>query len=462
MFNNHQQLGSSQWQMSRPDCYNFNHVLRRFMHYLQMSNVMQQTTSPSQPRQQSAAMVRSSAKSVWSDRRSAPVVVPVPFEFEENLLSNEVGWVNALRDLKHCLDLLDETTARVDAPHEAMVEELLDGVSDSWASDAHGDADSGEWDGAVVDIDLSLDEQEELHPLRAELKANPKLAEVFQSSSSLALYLAEIRAVPTLDAEQEKALALQIVEGDAAAVAHMIRAHLGLVVVVARSLRAPNMPLEDLIGDGNMGLIEAVSRFDPHRGVRFATYARFWIKQSIRQGILDHSRTVRLPVHVIRDVTKVLREQRKGQAVSGETASPGTSSELSRIAKATGKTVHEVAHLMNHAQVPLSMDLPVRGEESMVLADTIEDVEHGTPESQLVTDQMLDTLLGCVNALSKIERVVILRRYGFETGEPDTLENVGSLLGLTAERVRQIQKSALPKLREELLKRGLDAAALFG
>ncbi|XVJ70508.1 MAG: sigma-70 family RNA polymerase sigma factor [Rhizobacter sp.] len=423
---------------------------------------MQQTTSLRPPIRQSAAMGRASTKSIWNDNRPQAMAVSTPFEFDEDLLSEETGWSNALRDLKHCLDLLEETTARVDAPHEAMVDELVDTLTDHWTEPAQDDGLISEWDGSIVDIDLDLDAPQDHQPLHAELAANPKLAEVFQSSSSLAIYLSEIRTVPVLGAEAEKAVALRIAAGDAQAVAEMIRAHLGLVVVVARSLRAPNMPLEDLIGDGNMGLFEAVSRFDPHRGVRFATYARFWIKQSIRQGILDHSRTVRLPVHVIRDVTKVLREQRKGLPVNNAAVSQGSSSELSRIAKATGKTVHEVAHLMNHAQIPLSMDLPVRGEESMVLADTIEDVEQGNPESQLVSDQMLDTLLACVNALSKIERVVVLRRYGFETGEPDTLENVGSLLGLTAERVRQIQKSALPKLREELLKRGLDAAALFG
>jgi RNA polymerase nonessential primary-like sigma factor len=374
------------------------------------------------------------------------------------------GLASALCELKRCLDPLKNDAQGKPVPQKADADSLVDPLNSEWPG-CEEDAADASWEDAAADAGLDA-ESTETGPKPLWANAGATASPASTAASSLNIYLAEIRAVPPLSAAEEKAVALRIRAGDAQAVAQMIRAHLGLVVAVARSLRAPNMPLEDLIGDGNMGLIEAVSRFDPDRGVQFGTYARYWIKQSIRQGILNHSRTVRLPVHVIRDVTRVLREQRKGMPARDPAgAGDGTdrsASELGRIAQATGKSVNDVVQLMGHAQVPLSMDLPVGGEDSLVLGETLEDTERGTPESQLVSDQMLDTLLACVNSLSRIERVVVLRRYGFETGEPDTLENVGSLLGLTAERVRQIQKAALPKLREALLEKGLDAAALFG
>lgn len=374
------------------------------------------------------------------------------------VLLEDIGLSMALCNLRNCLyevpsapppaapsplgALQDDTTLLEDTA--ALEDDLADPAASDWLVGSEpdlltpNDDEAGPGTGGVFSTKLAT-------------------GQVPPPSGSLVQYLREVRAYPTLSAAEEKPLALRAQAGDRQAAATLMSANLSLVVAVARSFMKSGLPLEDLIGDGNMGLIEAVNRFDPDRGVRFATYARFWIKQSIRQGILDHSRTVRLPVHVIRDITKLSRAQRhQSNATTDEGGAP-----LERLANATGKTVGEVSRLMLQTQLPLSMDMPVAGEESTHLADAVEDQEGGTPESKLVSDQTLDTLLGSIDRLSKVERVVVLQRYGFATGEPATLEDVGSLLGLTAERVRQIQKAALPKLQAELLRQGLDASTLL-
>ncbi|WP_439107185.1 RNA polymerase sigma factor RpoS [Congregibacter sp.] len=269
------------------------------------------------------------------------------------------------------------------------------------------------------------------------------------------LYLNEIGFVPLLTADEEKHFARLTQKGDEAARKRMIESNLRLVVKISRRYLHRGMSLLDLIEEGNLGLMRAVEKFDPERGFRFSTYATWWIRQTIERGIMNQARTIRLPIHVVKDLNGCLRAARElTQQLDHE---PTTQ----EIATRTQKSAKEVSRLMGLNERVSSMDTPLGPESDATVVETIAD-DHGCdPWEQLQNEDVHDSVADWLNELTEKQREVVMRRFGLLGHESSTLEEVGQEIGLTRERVRQIQVEALKRLRRILERQGLSADALL-
>ena len=271
------------------------------------------------------------------------------------------------------------------------------------------------------------------------------------SRTNLAAYFGEIARIPLLDREQEVALARRARAGDEAAKTRLTESNLRLVVQVARRYLNRGLPLPDLIEEGNLGLLRAVEKFDPERGTRFSTYATWWIRHFVVRALANQARMIRLPVHVELLLGRYAREQQRLSQALGR--APTTE----EIAQALGTTVEQVDELEEIRRPPVSLDAPV-GEERGPIAETIAD-ESADPNASLLSlfRQRAD-LTTVFDDLAANERLVLRRRFGLEDEPPETLEAIGRRIGLTRERVRQIEMAGLRKLRALLKARGIDAA----
>jgi RNA polymerase primary sigma factor len=289
------------------------------------------------------------------------------------------------------------------------------------------------------------DDEETLpdEPLEVLLDASDKDTRVEAretSRANLAVYLREIGRIPLLTREEEVALARRVRAGDEAAKQRLIEANLRLVVQVARRYLNRGLPLPDLIEEGNLGLLRAVEKFDPDRGVRFATYATWWIRQAVARALANQARVIRLPVHVELLLGRYVKEQQRLTQALGR---PPTVAEL---AQALGTTESQVEELEEIRQQPVSLDAPL-GDQGKV-ADLVAD-PSADPGARLTTLFRERTdLVSVLDDLAENERRVLRRRFGLEGNEPETLEAIGRQLKLTRERVRQIEAQALRKLRE--------------
>jgi RNA polymerase nonessential primary-like sigma factor len=278
--------------------------------------------------------------------------------------------------------------------------------------------------------------------------------------NTLQVYLREIRRAPLLDADEEHSTASRARAGDFDARQQMIERNLRLVVSIAKHYIGRGLPMTDLIEEGNLGLVHATSKFEPERGFRFSTYASWWIRQSIERAIMQQARTIRLPVHVIREVNQVLRARRSLEAARvGEHDRPVAAEE---IAGFLGRPVREVAALLQLAEHPASLDAPMdSGEGSDTLIDAVADDGAADPLGQTLTHEGQALLADALSALNEREREVLAGRYGLADREPETLDTLADRLGLTRERIRQIQQEALMKLRRRMARRGVDRESLF-
>lgn len=263
------------------------------------------------------------------------------------------------------------------------------------------------------------------------------------ADDSVRLYLREIGKIPLLNAEEELALANRVVAGDRDAKDKMAEANMRLVVSIAKRYVGRGLDLLDLIQEGNTGLLRAVEKFDPDKGFKFSTYATWWIRQAITRAIADQARTIRIPVHMVETINKLLRTQRR---LTQELNREPTNDE---IAKAMEIDVDKVEHIMKIKQDISSLDASIRDdEEDSVLADFIEDEDTVTPEEsatgQLLKEQVKDML----GALTEREQKILKLRFGLEDGKSHTLEEVGQEFAVTRERIRQIEAKALAKLRK--------------
>lgn len=263
------------------------------------------------------------------------------------------------------------------------------------------------------------------------------------ADDSVRLYLREIGKIPLLTAEQELALAQRVVAGEKNAKDQMAEANMRLVVSIAKRYVGRGLDLLDLIQEGNTGLLRAVEKFDPDKGFKFSTYATWWIRQAITRAIADQARTIRIPVHMVETINKLLRTQRR---LTQEMNREPTHEE---IAKEMEIDVDKVEHIMKIKQDISSLDASVRDdEEDSVLADFIEDEDTVSPEESATNQLLKEHVKGMLGSLTDREQKILKLRFGLEDGKSHTLEEVGQEFSVTRERIRQIEAKALAKLRK--------------
>ncbi|ATE59375.1 RNA polymerase sigma factor RpoS [Thauera sinica] len=311
-----------------------------------------------------------------------------------------------------------------------------------------------------------MEEPVELDDLESQEPDLPLEVEVFVSqqgqvtendflSDVTQLYLNEIGANPLLTAEEELRLARLVRIGDFESRQTMIERNLRLVVNIAKHYLNRGIPLLDLVEEGNLGLMHALEKFDPERGFRFSTYATWWIRQNIERAIMNQSRTIRLPVHVVKELNQVLRAQR-----SLEAASNGEST-LEDIARRLNKTVDEVRAVLALSEHTASLDAPLDIDPTLSIGESLADEHVETPDLQIHSSEVEQLVREWIKMLSDKQRLVILHRYGIDECELLTLEELALRLDLTRERVRQIQLEALGQLRRILKRRGISRDALL-
>ena len=258
---------------------------------------------------------------------------------------------------------------------------------------------------------------------------------------STSAYLNEIGLIPLLGAELEAELARHSRRGDETARRRLIEANLRLVVAAARAYVGRGMAMMDLVAEGNLGLIRAVEKFDPERGFRFSTYAVWWIRQAIERALIQQGRTVRLPVHVVRELAQALRLSREIARESGQT--PG----LDELAEKLGKTPQELAELFSFNERVSSLDAPYSIDDDRALAEALSGEASEDPLALLADVAAANKMDGWLQKLTPRQREVIERRYGVHEHTVQTLAEIAQHLGVTRERVRQIQLEALARLR---------------
>jgi RNA polymerase nonessential primary-like sigma factor len=267
-------------------------------------------------------------------------------------------------------------------------------------------------------------------------------------------YLDEIGVTPLLTAQEEKNYARRAQAGDEAARQRMIESNLRLVVKIARRYINRGLPLLDLIEEGNLGLIRAVEKFDPERGFRFSTYATWWIRQTIERGIMNQSRTVRLPIHIIKDINACLRAARRLRDRNNATPT------VAELAEHLDRDVADIERLMAlHERVTLRASR--RGEEGLSPVDLLQARRSSEPSRCAQADDVHDVVEHWIWELGEQQRAVVERRFGLHGHRRATLEQIGREIGVTRERVRQIQLDALKRLRGLLESHGISGDSLL-
>lgn len=288
----------------------------------------------------------------------------------------------------------------------------------------------------AADDEWGAEDEEELMTTQAAL-----LDDV--SDDSVRLYLREIGKIPLLTSEEELDLAHKVVAGDKRAKDKMAEANMRLVVSIAKRYVGRGLDLLDLIQEGNTGLLRAVEKFDPDKGFKFSTYATWWIRQAITRAIADQARTIRIPVHMVETINKLLRTQRRlTQDLNREPTNEEIAAEMEM-------DVEKVEHIMKIKQDIHSLDQSVRDdEEDSVLGDFVEDEDTVTPEESATNQLLKEHVQELLNGLSDREQKIIRMRFGLDDGKNHTLEEVGHEFSVTRERIRQIEAKALAKLRK--------------
>lgn len=301
-----------------------------------------------------------------------------------------------------------------------MASRVTDEVSDEW-SDVFG-AD----DDVVVEPDPEV-----------ETTSNEGFSE-----DSVRLYLREIGRVKMIKPDEEIELARMIAKGDSEAKKKLIQANLRLVISIAKKYVNRGLPFQDLIQEGNLGLIRAAEKFDHTKGFKFSTYATWWIRQAISRGLADKSRTIRVPVHMVESINKLKKNSAR---LAQELGRKPTEQELSL---ALDIPVGKVQEIMAADREPVSMEMPLNRDDETYIGDLIEDNEATRPDATTAEELMRQDLSRMLSQLTPRERDIMHLRYGLEDGRQRTLEEVGRLFNITRERVRQIEHKAFRKLRQ--------------
>lgn len=305
---------------------------------------------------------------------------------------------------------------------------------------------------------MTIQKEPKTKKLDKEKKTTDKVIKDEDAPSNLdatQLYLGEIGFSPLLTAEEEVYFSRLSLKGDEPSRKRMIVSNLRLVVKIARRYNNRGLPLLDLIEEGNLGLIRAVEKFDPERGFRFSTYATWWIRQTIERAIMNQTRTIRLPIHVVKELNIYLRTSRElVQKLDHEPTAED-------IAKVLDRPVADVNKMLRLNERITSVDSPFSGDTEKALLDVIPDEKGTGPEKNLQSDDMKNNIVGWLNELNSKQREVLARRFGLMGHEAATLEDVGVEIGLTRERVRQIQVEALKRLRDILGQQNLTIEEIF-
>ena len=329
------------------------------------------------------------------------------------------GGVLTYGELMTALQEQELTPDEIDDLYETFSNKGIEIVDDSNRAQAEMDEDKAEEE---VDIDLSIPEGISIDdPVR--------------------MYLKEIGRVPLLSADEEIALAKRMEAGDEEAQKELAEANLRLVVSIAKRYVGRGMLFLDLIQEGNLGLIKAVEKFDYNKGYKFSTYATWWIRQAITRAIADQARTIRIPVHMVETINKLIRVSRQLLQQLGREPSP------EEIAEAMEISVARVREIMKIAQEPVSLETPIGEEEDSHLGDFIEDQDAPAPAEAASFMLLKEQLEEVLDTLTEREERVLRLRFGLDDGRARTLEEVGQNFGVTRERIRQIEAKALRKLR---------------
>lgn len=262
-----------------------------------------------------------------------------------------------------------------------------------------------------------------------------------ETPSSLKLYLREMGQIEMLSREEEQALVAKMMEGDMDARNHLVEANLRLVVSMANHYNGLGLTFQDLIQEGNIGLMKATEKYDPSKGYRFSTYAVCWIKQAMTRAIANQGRAIRLPAHVSENLYKLKKVMRElTVALSAEPS-------IAQIAKAMKLPEDQVKTLMEHMDDVSSLDVTVGEDEDTTVGALIEDTTFQSPSAQIEASDMLNTVNAILDTLSEREADILRYRFGMKGDRPHTLEEIGQIYGLTRERVRQLEDKAMRKLR---------------
>ncbi|MDR3412039.1 MAG: RNA polymerase sigma factor RpoS [Formivibrio sp.] len=328
--------------------------------------------------------------------------------------------------------------------NETLDDDLLDTDVDAELEELEVDAD--------VDVDAEIDVGVEVEQIAVEESTT------FTGDSTgdvTQIYLNQIGQCKLLTPDEERALARRVVQGDFHARQTMIERNLRLVVNIAKHYINRGMTLLDLIEEGNIGLMHALDKFDPERGFRFSTYATWWIRQNIERSIMNQSRTIRLPVHVIKELNVYLRAQRHLEAHNGQEPT------VEDIAYMVGKDVEDVRRIMHLNERVASLDSPLDIDPMLTIGESIPDDQHDGPETMLQNAEIERYVCEWLKQLSEKQRMVIELRYGLNGYEVCTLECLAATLNLTRERVRQIQIEALEQLRRILRRYGVSRDMVY-
>ena len=332
--------------------------------------------------------------------------------------------------IQTCLEEVEVTKEQVHELHAFLVEQGID-IVDASGKLATSDANK---------VEAAAAARKEPTAPSVSKKASDLDLTVEPSLDSLRLYLRSIGRVPLLTAPEEIALAKRIERGDMDAKQHMVEANLRLVVSIAKGYLGRGLIFLDLIQEGSLGLIRAVEKFDYRRGYKFSTYATWWIRQAVTRAIADKGRTIRIPVHMVEKLNKVVHVERQLVQSLGREPTP------EEIANELECTEHEVRDIMRMSQQPISLEKPIGEEEESELGDFVEDQNAVSP-FELASDSLKkENVRHALATLPQREREVIEMRFGLSGGQPLTLEEVGRAFSVTRERIRQIENHTLKKL----------------
>ena len=295
----------------------------------------------------------------------------------------------------------------------------------------------------------------EAPPVDSAPDADVDLGDTLQS------YLRDIRRAPLLTPEEELDTATRARAGDFAARQRLIERNLRLVVSIAKHYVGRGLPMIDLIEEGNLGLMHATGKFEPERGFRFSTYASWWIRQSIERAIMHQARLIRLPVHVVRELNQVLKARRAIEVSHRLAANGERPVGVDEIAATLGRPAQEVADLLAMAEQPSSLDAPTERDGGESMLDSVADDQAIDPLGRTLSHEAARLLEHGLSELNDREREVLAGRYGLHDREPETLEDLAARLGLTRERIRQIQQESLLKLKRRMARHGVDRDSLF-